>query len=147
MKRSLFALATAAALCVAGAAHAAEPVYGTLSGTSKSVKTVFEVDYAGTLYGNLSSYLIDGVGYDIFSVVVDGVTLVDELPASPNDFYSFALPVLPGEHTIWVKGASFGGQFSGTYTVTPVPEPESLALAMTGLVGVAGALGRRRLKR
>jgi hypothetical protein len=40
----------------------------------------------------------------------------------------------------------FGGDFGGTYTVSPVPEPATMLLFGAGLVGLAG-FGRKKFKK
>lgn len=45
---------------------------------------------------------------------------------------------------ILTPGTDGLGEFSGTFTVTPTPEPSSLILLGTGLVGAAGLMFRKR---
>lgn len=60
------------------------------------------------------------------------------------------ITLAPGWYTLEVRGttltkagADLGGSFGGTLTISPVPEPETYALMLSGL-GVLGAVARRR---
>jgi hypothetical protein len=95
------------------------------------------------LSGSVLSSFTGASGYNITSVKVDGIAIVDLLPGL-DDYYFFSLDVAAGFHTISVGGLSYGGGYVGSYSVTSVPEPTSLALVLGGL-GVVGGLARRRL--
>lgn len=140
MKRLLLALALAgpASLLWSTSARAA-PEAGSFAGSGGAQFFGFEIDHAGTLTGSVLSSFSGSSGYDITSVSVDGVALVDLLPAVGDDYFAFNLSLLPGVHTISVKGTSYGGSFVGSYAITPVPEPAALALVGAGLGLLAAA--------
>lgn len=145
MKRIALAAAVFTSLAWSVSAHAA-PVSGSFAGSGGSQFFGFEIEEAGTLNGSVLSSFSGVSGYDITSVSVDGVALVDLLPAVGDDYFVFSLSLLPGVHTIAVKGTSYGGSFVGSYAITPVPEPAALALVGAGL-GLLGAMrfAQRRL--
>ena len=140
------ALALAAAMLVGSSAvSAAEPVTGSFASSSKSSYYLFDVDFAGTFTGFVFSETDKPIAYDITTVMVNGILLDDLLPAGA-DYYSFTMDVLPGTMSIYVSGLSIGGgSFGGSYSITPVPEAGSVAMALAG-AGVIGAaaVARRR---
>ena len=83
-----------------------------------------------------------GIGA-IFTVITNTI------PAHPD--LSFFLPESPATWEVKdepdVTGRPiFGGDFGGTYTVSPVPEPATMLLFGAGLVGLAG-FGRKKFKK
>lgn len=141
MKRTAVCVALTLAAVVTGAQ--AEDVSGSFVSSSPLYLTGFASD-AGLFTGKVMSSFDGLSGYDIFGVMVDGHVLPDLLPG-PNDFYAFSAPVLGGFHTIAVFGKSYGGSFVGSYEVSSVPEPASMALVLAG-VGVVASVARRRMR-
>lgn len=143
MRHTLSALATATLLAFTGAAQSA-PETGSFVGSGSTQFFGFEIDYTGLLTGSVLSSFTGLSGYDITSVTLDGVALVDSLPAVGDDLYSFSLTVAPGAHILAVKGTSYGGFYVGSYAVTPVPEAAAAALTLSGLALLALTARRRR---
>jgi hypothetical protein len=141
----------AAALLIAGAAQAAPTMLDLSSGATSFSGSLATQEFQFTLptdvigYGSVTASFGTKLGYSISSIVFNGSTLVRE-PSSPK-FFNFTLfdgPLAAGTYSFTVNGVSTGGgQFHGQLEVAPVPEPESIAMAMAGL-GVMGLLARRR---
>ena len=145
MRPHVLALA-AAMLAGSGLASAADPVVGTFSGSSKSNYYLFDIETAGTFSGFVFSQTDILPGYDITTVMVNGILLDDLVPAAA-DYYAFSLDVLPGTMSFYVAGMSLGGgSFVGSYTVTPVPEAGAVAMALAGAGLVGGVAAARRRK-
>ena len=140
MKRTSVWMVLALALAASGAQ--AEEVSGSFVSSTSSFLTGFASD-AGLLTGSVMSSFTGKSGYDIFKVTVDGISVPDALPGLNGD-YAFSMPVLSGLHTIMVSGKSYGGSFVGSYDVSAVPEPASLALAVAGAALVVSVAHRRR---
>ena len=129
------------------------PGGGTGSGTVRAshlFTAPVTADYTLTLWARSAPCSGCTMSYD---VLVDGVSLTRTF--QPNAFAqrSFTLTGLgAGEHTLtlgmFTTGAS-SGRFQATFddvsitTLAPVPEPQAVALLLTGL-GVVGAMARRR---
>lgn len=141
----------AAALLIAGAAHAAPTVLDLSSGAatfsgaaaSQDFQFVIPTDVIG--FSTVTASIGTKLGYSISSIVFNGANVLRE-PSSPK-FFNFTLfdgPLTAGTYNFTVNGLSTGGgSFHGQLEVTPVPEPETLAMAFAGL-GVLGLLARRR---
>ena len=71
--------------------------------------------------------------------------VVTSVTTGPNGSLYF-YGTLAGENATYVltPGTDNQGEFSGTLTVTPTPEPSSLILLGTGLIGAAGLMFRKR---
>lgn len=105
----------------------------------------------GFKFGSIFSFVsVNGPGPDATLLTPDDVILAGGIvsPAAPTfsfdmagngggGFYLFVSGVAP-EGTV-------GSLYSGSITVTPVPEPESYAMLLAGL-GVMGAIAVRRNK-
>lgn len=96
-------------------------------------------------------------------LTIDGVTQAFELPftwhsSGPNDFLTFAKPkpvtfdfdslglvriVIDPLPKLSSRGGTVHGAMTATVTATPVPEPTTLALVVSGL-GAIGFVARRR---
>ena len=96
-------------------------------------------------------------------LTIDGVTQAFELPftwhsSGPNDFLTFAKPepvtfdfdslglvriVIDPPPKLSSRGGTVYGAMTATVTATPVPEPTTLALVLSGL-GAIGFVARRR---
>lgn len=140
MKR--FAVSLGLALSVAATGASAADVSGSFA-SSSSGSGAFFISDAGTLTGSVLSSFTGSAGYDIFSVLVDGVSIPDLIPAK-DDYFYFTTPVAAGLHSIIVTGKSYGGGYVGSYEVTSVPEPTAVAMALAG-VGLVVSISRRRL--
>lgn len=140
MKR--FAVSLGLALSLAATGASAADVSGSFASSSSSYGTLFSSD-AGILTGSVLSSFTGSSGYDIFTVLVDGVSIPDLIPAK-DDYFYFSAPVAAGLHSILVSGKSYGGSFVGAYEVTSVPEPTAVAMALAG-VGLVVSISRRRL--
>lgn len=154
----LKSLVAVAAFLAAGAASAATTLNLSSGAVTFSSSAALET-YTFTLptpvtdaEGTLTATLTPKAGYDITSVKFssDGVTwtsLVDESIGSPDRFDNYTLfsgSLAAGTYYFTIAGVSkANGRYEGSLSVTPVPEPESLALAVAGL-GVAGFVARRR---
>jgi hypothetical protein len=144
MRHTFTAFATAAALLACPLAAHSEPETGSFVGSGSTQFFGFEIDYVGLLTGSVVSSFTGLSGYDITSVTLDGVSLLDSLPDSGDDAYSFSVTVAPGEHILAVKGKAYGGLYVGSYAVTPVPEATAGVLSLGGLAVLAWVAQRRR---
>jgi hypothetical protein len=158
------ALAVAALGLSAVAAQAATPIVltpvspttfaGSFSGNA-SVNT-FTLDLSGmSTVTELNGFVtanFAGAGYDVTGVTFDGnlfTPVVDfTIPGVMGvDVWQYLVPTVSNTlHTIVVTGNAIGGStvgFTGSISVTAVPEPETYALLLAGL-GVVGFVARRR---
>jgi len=90
-------------------------------------------------------------GLTLFSFVYNGTTtetftVTSVTTGSNGSLYFYGtLSGNPGSAVyVLTPGTDNLGEFSGTLTVTPTPEPSSLILLGTGLVGAAGLMFRKR---
>lgn len=146
-------LAAAVLVCATASAHALPvldtsdpsymPVFGITFGSGTSV-TNYDISFSqnSILTGSLFNLL------PTFPATMTAITLTgtsySASAASPNSgSFSFS-GITAGNYTLSFSYATQGmGGFSGVINTTPVPEPESVALALAG-VGVVGLLARRR---
>lgn len=82
------------------------------------------------------------------SVTLAGSGLASEVDTYPNDGFRFSSLANGGSYTLTVQGSVSGtGQMGATGIyggyVSPVPEPETIAMALLGLLGTGFALRRR----
>nr|WP_179950594.1 FxDxF family PEP-CTERM protein [Aquabacterium olei] len=157
----LKSLVAAAAFIAAGAsAQAAALSFSPVGGGLKAdLSGIGDTSFTFTLSSDyLFSSSVAGVqitipglfdtGAPISSVSLNGTafSLASSSTASGpviSTTYTYSLlnyPLSAGSYTLDVKAT---GAFGGVATLAPVPEPESLALAVAGL-GVAGFVARRR---
>ena len=121
----------------------------TLSPASSFSNITASIDL-GSFFGinNISVRLFEGTGpFSMPALVqawsapfsagpgVTGSTTVINVAALPSDTY-----------TLEVRGdvvGTFGGSYTGSLNVVPVPEPETYAMLLAGL-GIIGTIARRR---
>lgn len=155
--------AAAAAIAMAGTAAQAAPIILDLSsGSASFASSAASQEYqftlpfgAGNSLGTVTASLTTrrgvSIGYDISSVTFNsGNVTVDTEVLAPGVSFDLATlfegPLAAGTYNFTVKGTSFNkGQYTGSITVTPVPEAETYALALAGL-GVVGLVAARRRK-
>ncbi|MEP7101264.1 MAG: FxDxF family PEP-CTERM protein [Burkholderiales bacterium] len=116
------------------------------SGTSGSFS--YLVSQGASLTASVTSVLTGGVGFTIGSVLFDSTPFAFTSTAvggSTFDQYTFSASSLAaGTYTIFVTGTGTAGSaYTGNVVITPVPEPQTYALILAGLVAV-GFLGARR---
>lgn len=147
-KHWLASAAVAAAMSMAGSGAQALEVSGTLDpvavpglgtvGLDVLILSFTPGDYLLTVTGPASPTL-----FSLPSLTFKGYTASIGSPG----VFSFLYSGLSGDYKLSLSG-SVGAAYTigvlGGGTVTLVPEPESIALALAGL-GVVGLLGRRRL--
>lgn len=153
------ALQLAFALTVSGAAHATTydlfGEVGALTQTGVSAAVSFEGDTPVSFLsiGSPSAVTVSLTGFDFgFVSAVDTFShLMLVSTTNPSTFYDFGSPsgasiggylsqVQAGSYYIEFdteSGAS-GGGFAGTASVTPLPEPGALGIALAGLAVFAG---------
>jgi len=91
-----------------------------------------------TFPGQVFFTIMDSFGTDVFTV--------NQVLTAPNGSLVFYGGLTDGSlgNYILTPNQSHDGSFSGTLTVSPAPEPSSLILLGTGLVGAAGIMLRKR---
>lgn len=144
----------AAALITAGAASAGGV---TVTGSFNEIfnLNVSAVDTIAVMVSGTQSQF-DSLGFTISSTTTGPITFDGVLKngnwwvAAFNDRLNNAYSLSAGDYTLEVTGKTLDPQGVGEFaittrfaTVTPVPEPESIAMLLAGL-GVVGFAARRR---
>lgn len=146
-------IATAAALAVSTlAAHAATPITFEPDWTATfGSKLSFEA-FTFTLpvavsdsFATITAQFGSRTGYDITKVIFNGTEVLPEPSTKGFDNYVlFSGPLAAGTYSFSVEGVfKSGAGYTGMIEVTPVPEPQTIALMLAGL-GVVGAVAARR---
>lgn len=160
LKKTLKVTAAAFALATAAAGASADtltPVQ--VNGSSFTDLVIGTINIAGPSNLTGSLFAADSVnftfGNNTFTLTLDSVTitngtvgaLVDSDPSAAGfNFSNVALGsyIVKASGTLTPNGQLHDTAFVGaSYTVTPVPEPESYALLLAGL-GLMGTVARRR---
>ena len=100
--------------------------------------TPFTFTVGPTFPGEVLFTVLDSYGSDVFTV--------NQVLTAPNGSLTFYGSLSDGStgNYILTPDESGNGSFSGTLTVAPTPEPSSLILLGTGLLGAAGLVLRKR---
>ena len=115
------------------------------SGTT-SLSTSFMAMAGDSVYAAVTASVVQGFGFDITAVTFDGMSFTPALNVPGGDYWTFTEAGLAaGSHTISVTGNAHGSSYTANVVVTPVPEPETYALMLAGLVAV-GFTARRRMQ-
>nr|WP_206022005.1 FxDxF family PEP-CTERM protein [Rhodoferax bucti] len=150
-----------AAVAVAAASLGAQASVITGNGVTSVVGSFTNQEVTNVIVTGLSNvtgsfdYLVSATGASGASYVGSAVTglttslyLGNALKGTSTGLnYSFS-NLLSGTYTLKASGTVANGGFNvliTSYTVTPVPEPETYAMLLAGL-GVMGAIARRRSK-
>lgn len=145
-------LVAAAAFAMVGGAHAATDlgvITDTVSFSGSAASETFTFTLTSDVvdaYAGVTATFGKKSGFDITSVLFGSTPILPSASTPTFDNYViFSGALAAGTYSFTVNGTpkSPGASFSGSIEVTPVPEPESLALAVAGL-GVAGFVARRR---
>jgi hypothetical protein len=117
--------------------------YGTGNFTSVGLQfipftTPFTFTVGPVFAGEVLFTVLDSYGSDAFTV--------SQVLTAPNGSLTFygSLADGSGGNFILTPDESMNGSFSGTLTVSPAPEPSSVILLGTGLIGAAGFVMRKR---
>ncbi len=130
-------LAASALLFSVGASAQTTSVFDLTSGSFSKPYT-FTVGSPFSLTGDTSS---SGVTW--FGVLLQNpLASYSEIDFNPDNGFSFS-GLSAGTYSLTFLGSGTGG-YGGYYTITAVPEPESVALALAGLAVVGPAAARRR---
>lgn len=152
LRHSILAAALAAGL---GSAHAlpalslnlgADPNNALVAGFAIGGSATTTYNFSLSTASDLSGALL-GVGpITMSSIVLSGGSLLSPSSYALPDSGSFLFTGLGlGSYSLaFSYNTSLVGGFVGTVSATPVPEPQSLALALAG-IGVVGFLLRRRM--
>lgn len=155
VSKLLGAVAIASTLFFSGVVSATTTTFSgsDLSGISEARTEKIDISYAGG-YFNLTGVLdpnftvINGANTGLFlgaSLISDGDELFTWAPESLFNLSRFtfsASNLAAGNYTLKFNLLG-GGSYTGSYTITAVPEPETNALMLVGL-GMIGLIARRK---
>lgn len=161
MRFVLSARPVAVAALVAMSTHSAQAFDGALGSLTPNLSSTFQVgaDFPSPIFFDVLTFSLDSDVSASFTAKGQGLSIPGLLTLTGSPALAFA--IFKGETALTDFGTSFSGLtlsagtdyafavtgyqggYSVTWSLTPIPEPQTMALLLGGLA-VAGSLVRRR---